>query len=35
MNVRLTLLGLEGGLVQSRTRWCAGPVDVVGLGIVG
>ena len=35
MDVRLTLLGLEVDLVQSRRRWCAGPVDEVGLGIVG
>ena len=32
--MRLTLLGLEVGLVQSRRRWYAGPVDEVGLGIV-
>ena len=35
MDVRLTLLGLEVDLVQSRRRWCAGPVDEIGLGIVG
>ena len=35
MDVRLTLLELEVGLVQSQRRWCAGSVDVVGLGSVG
>ena len=33
--MRLTLLELEVGLVQSRRRWYAGPVDGVGIGIVG
>ena len=31
--MRLTLLGLEVGLVQSRRRWYAGPVDGGWLGI--
>ena len=35
MGVRLTLLVLEVDLVQSQRRWCAGPVDAVGLDIVG
>ena len=35
MDVRLTLLELEVGLVQSQRRWCAEPVDVVAFGIVG
>ena len=33
--MRLTLLGPEVDLVQSRRRWYAGPVDGGGLGIVG
>ena len=35
MDMRLTLLGLEVDLVQSRRTCCAGPVDEVGLDIVG
>ena len=35
MDVRLTLLELEVGLVQSQRRWCAEFVDEVGLGSVG
>ena len=35
MDVRLTLLVLGVGLVQSQRRWSAGLVDVVGLDIAG